>query len=121
MWDLILWLYFIDAVLLIVHEIDSAYWEEWDLFRLPGGIGGFVLIHIPMVGAVLYGLLEVQKQTQTGLVFAFVLAGVGVFAFCIHMIFIKLGRDEFKTPVSVGVLIATLLVSVGLGVVGVIS
>ncbi len=119
MWEALLWLYFIDAVLLIVHEIDSAYWQEWNVFRLPGGIGGFVLIHIPMVGAVLYGLLEVHKQTTAGLVYAFVLAGVGVFAFCIHMVFIKLGREEFKTPVSIGVLIATLLISIGLGVVGV--
>ena len=29
--------YFVNSVLLIVHEIDSAYWEEWNLFRLPGG------------------------------------------------------------------------------------
>ncbi len=118
MWEILLWLYFLDAVLLIVHEIDSAYWREWELFRLPGGIGGFVLLHIPLVGAVLYGLLEVYKQTLAGLVFAFVLAGAGLFAFCIHMFFIARGREEFKTPVSVGVLVATLLVSVGLGVVG---
>ena len=116
MWKILLWLYFINAVLLIVHEIDSAYWREWDLFRLPGGISGFVLLHIPMIGAVLYGLLEVAKQTRTGLVFSFILAGVGLFAFSIHMLFIRKGHPEFKTPVSIGVLVATLIVSVGLGI-----
>lgn len=120
MWDIILGLYFIDAVLLIVHEIDSAYWQEWKLFCLPGGIGLFVLLHIPLVGAVLWGLLEVYDRTAAGLVFAFALAGVGIFAFCIHMFFIGKGHPEFKTPVSVGVLAATLLVSIGLGVAGVV-
>ena len=118
MWEALLWFYLADAVLLIVHEIDSAYWQEWELFRLPGGIGGFVLLHIPLVGAVLNGLLEVYKHTAVGLVFAFVLAGVGVFAFGIHMFFIGRGHPEFRTKVSVGVLVATLLVSVGLGVIG---
>ena len=120
MWDILLGLYLVNAVLLIVHEIDSAYWKEWELFRLPGGIGFFVLLHIPLVGAVLWGLLEVYDRTAAGLVFAFVLAGAGIFAFCIHMLFMGKGHPEFKTPVSVGVLIATLLVSVGLGVVGVV-
>ena len=30
--QLLLWLYLADAVLLITHEIDSAYWKEWNLF-----------------------------------------------------------------------------------------
>ena len=36
--DILFWVYLANAVLLIVHEIGSAYWKEWDLFRLPGGI-----------------------------------------------------------------------------------
>jgi len=36
--DLLLWLYLANAVLLINHEIDSAYWKEWELFKLPGGM-----------------------------------------------------------------------------------
>ncbi len=39
------WIYLANAVLLINHEIDSAYWKEWDLFKLPGGITGFLIIH----------------------------------------------------------------------------
>lgn len=39
--DLLLWLYLTNAVLLINHEIDSAYWKEWDLFRFPGGLRVF--------------------------------------------------------------------------------
>ena len=36
MTDLLVWLYLTNAVLLINHEIDSAYWKEWELFKLPG-------------------------------------------------------------------------------------
>ncbi|MHA1463081.1 MAG: DUF6713 family protein, partial [Candidatus Heimdallarchaeota archaeon] len=28
------WLYMVNAVLLILHEIDSAYWKEWELFKM---------------------------------------------------------------------------------------
>ena len=37
MYKLLTLIYLINATLLIVHEIDSAYWEEWKLFGLPGG------------------------------------------------------------------------------------
>ncbi len=56
--DLLLWLYLTNAVLLINHEIDSAYWKEWELFRLPGGIAGFLLLHFPLLFIVLYGLVR---------------------------------------------------------------
>ena len=28
-----LWLYIATATLLVVHEIDSAFWKEWDLLH----------------------------------------------------------------------------------------
>ena len=34
MFELLFWLYLVNAVLLITHEIDSAYWKEWELFKL---------------------------------------------------------------------------------------
>lgn len=30
--SLLFWIYLVNAVLLINHEIDSAYWQEWKLF-----------------------------------------------------------------------------------------
>lgn len=47
MFDILLWLYLANAILLICHEMDSAYWKEWELFRLPGGITLFLIIHFP--------------------------------------------------------------------------
>jgi len=45
---ILFWLYLVNAILLINHEIDSAFWKEWELFKLPGGIGGFLILHFPI-------------------------------------------------------------------------
>jgi hypothetical protein len=110
--DFLFWLYFCNAVLLIIHEIDSAYWKEWELFHLPGGITGFLLLHFPLLAVILYGLIEVRQESRAGLIFSLVLSLGGIFAFAIHTYFIRKGRPEFKTPMSLGILIAILVLSV---------
>lgn len=110
---LLFWLYFINAILLITHEIDSAYWQEWNLFGLPGGLTLFLLLHLPLLFVVLLGLVLVYGQTPAGLVFSLILAGGGVFAFSIHTYYLKKGRKEFDLPVSKFILAAVLLASLG--------
>ncbi len=105
------WLYMINAILLINHEIDSAYWKEWELFKLPGGLSFFLLLHFPLLFLVLYGLILVHTQSPGALVMSLVLAAGGIFAFSIHMFFINRGRPEFRNPVSLFILIALLVVS----------
>jgi len=117
MTDILFWLYLTNAVLLILHEMDSAYWKEWELFRLPGGIGGFLLVHFPIFFAGLYGLVLVYRQTFAGLIFSLALSAAGIFAFGIHMYFIRKGRSEFNTPASRLILWAALLVSLAQAVV----
>jgi hypothetical protein len=111
MWDILFWVYLVNAVFLILHEIDSAYWREWELFRLPGGATGFLLIHFPVLFLVLYGLVLVYQQAAAGLVLSLILSLAGVFAFSIHLFFIRRGRDEFRSPISLFILAATLAVS----------
>ncbi len=109
---LLFWLYLLNAILLINHEIDSAFWKEWELFRLPGGIGGFLLLHFPLLFIVLYGLVLVTRQSPAGLIFSLVLSLAGIFAFSIHTWFLKKGRPQFDAPMSKFILTATLVVSV---------
>ena len=108
-WLLIL--YVVNATLLIVHEIDSACWQEWKLFKLPGGAAFFVCLHIPLVLIILLGLLFLAWGWMAGLVISAILGAGGIFAFIIHMTFIARGRHEFKTATSIAVLYATLVVS----------
>ena len=111
MWDALFWIYLANGILLINHEIDSAYWKEWELFRLPGGITAFLLLHFPILFVVLYGLVLVDRQTIAGLILSLVLSCGGVFAFSIHTYFLRRGREEFRSRISILLLVATLLVS----------
>jgi hypothetical protein len=106
------WLYLINSILLINHEIDSAYWKEWELFKLPGGISGFLIIHFPILFFILYGLVLVHKGSTAGLIFSLVLSGGGLFAFGIHSYFIKIGHRQFSTAISRLILTATLITSI---------
>jgi hypothetical protein len=110
--ELLLWLYLINSILLINHEIDSAYWKEWELFKLPGGITGFLLLHFPLLFIILYGLVLVVKQAFAGYIFSFILCFGGIFAFAIHTYFLKQGGEEFNQPVSKMILHLTLGISI---------
>jgi hypothetical protein len=109
--NVLFWLYIVNSVLLINHEIDSAYWNEWNLFRLRGGITGFLIVHFPLLFIILYGLVEVYKQSLTGLVLSVILSAGGIFAFSIHLYFIRKGNPEFSLPLSRIILITILMVS----------
>ena len=109
---LLFWIYLINSVLLINHEIDSAYWREWTLFKLPGEITGFLILHFPLLFLVLYGLILVFEGLFAGLIFSLLLSLGGLFAFAAHTYFIRKGRPEFRTPASQFILVATLIISV---------
>jgi hypothetical protein len=110
--DLLLWLYLTNAILLITHEIDSAYWKEWELFKLPGGITGFLLLHFPLLFIILYGLVLIVRHSVLGFIFSLILCFGGIFAFVIHTYFLKQGRREFNKPISKLILVLTLMVSI---------
>ena len=109
--DLLLWLYLANSVLLINHEIDSAYWKEWELFKLPGGLTGFLLLHFPILLLILLGLILVYRHSSWGLIFSFVLCFGGILAFAVHTYFLRKGRAEFNKPISKFILVAILIVS----------
>lgn len=105
------WLYLINAILLVTHEIDSAYWHEWELLGLPGDISGFLLLHLPLLFLLFYGLILVYEQTHSGLIFSLLLSLAGIFAFVVHVYFLSLGRSEFNLPISLAILITAFIVS----------
>lgn len=112
MFDLLFWLYLTNAVLLINHEIDSAYWKEWEIFKLPGGITLFLLLHFPLLFIVLYGLVLTVRDSFWGFIYSLIVCFGGIFAFVIHAYFLKQGRKEFDKPLSKLILVLILLVSI---------
>ncbi len=111
MWEIVYWLYFSNAVLLINHEIDSAYWKEWELIGLGGGITLFLVLHFPMIALVLYGLVEMHQRTFAGLVVSLVMSAIGIIAFSLHVYFLARGREQFRKAISIIILTLTLAVS----------
>jgi hypothetical protein len=109
--DILFWLYLVNAVILIVHEIDSAYWKEWQMLRLPGGVNTFLLLHIPLLVLVLYGLVLIDRSAPAGYPLSLALGLAGILAFSIHTYFSRRGRVEFQMPISQAILWSTLLLS----------
>jgi hypothetical protein len=108
--------YGINLSFLTAHEIDSAYWKEWELFHLPGGAPLFVLLHIPLMLAALWGYKQVLLGQKRGGWISLLLAGAGILGFIIHTVFIVSGSAQFKSVASISVLTGMLLVSLLLGI-----
>jgi hypothetical protein len=112
MWDLLFWLYLVNAVFLVNHEIDSAYHKEWELFGLPGGITFFLALHFGLLFIFLWGTVLVYMERTGGLILSAVLAAAGIFAAGIHTYFIRKGKPGFTSPMSQFILWGGAVVSV---------
>ena len=104
--QILFWTYVLNASLLITHEIDSAYWKEWNQFNEAFGwfsknddleIKRFLIIHIPLIFLILLGVQGILQMSVLGIVMSFVLCFSGIFAFLFHGSFIRKKRKEFNT------------------------
>ncbi len=82
-------LYIINATLLLLHEIESAYEKEWEILKLPGKITGFLLLHIPIIILIFYGLIEIEKNSKIGLIYSIITGIGGVIPFIVHKIIVR--------------------------------
>ena len=105
-------LYIANFALLITHEIDSAFWHEWNLFGIPGGIQVFLILNFILIAVFLIGMEKVVRGERGAKAFSYLLAACGIFAFTIHTVFIMLGNPEFRLPISIAILVLILIVSV---------
>ncbi len=107
----LLWLYLMNAAVLITHEIDSAYWHEWELFGLPGGVQVFLGLNLLLVIVVLYGHQALALGRVSGFVLSWALAAGGLFAVIIHTCFLLRGGGAFRLPASLALLVTTFVLS----------
>jgi hypothetical protein len=92
--------YFATMLALIVHQIDAAYWNEWEMFAVPGGIQGFLVFNGCAVGAILWGYRSVLLQRRAAKMWSKACAVLGLGTFIIHAAFALAGRHEFALPLS---------------------
>ncbi|MEJ2588888.1 MAG: hypothetical protein P8165_15195 [Deltaproteobacteria bacterium] len=106
-------LYMANATLLLLHEIESAYEREWEILKLPGQITGFLLMHIPIIFLVLYGLVEIDKISTVGIIFGIIMGISGLMPFLVHKIIVKT-VDHFNLMISDVIIYLNVLSGVGL-------
>jgi len=104
-------LYLANATVLLTHQMDAAYWHEWELFGLPGGLQLYLLMNLPIVWVVLSGARAQAQEGRSGLAHSWLLVGAGLFAAGFHGVHLLRGSEAFLLPVSLGLLAATLLLS----------
>jgi len=82
------------------------------LFYLPGGLTGFLPLHIVLFSWVLWGFDQVARLRRLGLWCSVVLASAGIFALTVHGMLLLQGGVEFRVPVSILLPIAIGAVSI---------
>jgi len=105
-------LYLLNSALLFTHEIDSAYWNEWELFGIPSGIQLFLIINLALILVVMHGFECVVRGQAQGRFYSWLIVGAGFFAVIAHSYFLLRGQPQFRLPVSLILLAAIFLVSV---------
>lgn len=100
-------LFLLNAVVLITHQIDAAYWKEWELFRIPGGNQANLALNLPIIGLVLYALREVSRQTRFALRAQWLIVLLGFLTLTLHTLFFAIGHDQFLQPMSIALLVGT--------------
>jgi len=106
-------LYIVNATLLLLHEIESAYEKEWEILKLPGKITGFLLLHIPIIILIFYGLIEIEKKSTIGLILGIVAGIGGVIPFVVHKIIVR-NINHFNLLMSNVIIYLNVLSGMGL-------
>ena len=101
----------VNAALLAVHQIDSAFWHEWDMFGLPGGNQLNLVLNIPLVALVIYAYGRVAAAANAAYRWQIVIAAFGFLTVAIHAAFFAAGRAEFAQPASYAIFLAIAVVS----------
>lgn len=92
-------LYIANATLLLLHELESAYEKEWEILKLPGKITGFLLLHIPIIVLLFYGLIEIEQESAAGLIFGIITGIGGIIPFLVHKIIVRT-ENNFNRLIS---------------------
>ena len=91
--------YVLTATFLLLHEIESAYVKEWEILRLPGKITGFLLMHIPILLALLYGLVAIIEHPAARTPIGVAIGAGGLLPWLVHKVLVK-RPDYFNTTMS---------------------
>lgn len=100
------------ATVLVVHQIDAGYREEWLMLDLPGGNTLNLLLNLPIIAWLLQASGAAQAGARGARRQALAIAGLGLLTATIHGGFLAAGDLRFAEPVSLLLIGAALLLSI---------
>jgi len=104
-------LYVTNVVLLATHQVDAAYWHEWSVFGVPGGIEGFLVFNVLALAVLQLGLVRVAQRRASARAFTIACAGTGGLTVGLHAVFLVRDRVAFWTAPSLLLLVAIAIVT----------
>ena len=97
----------VNLVLVITHQIDAAYWHEWDMFGMPGGIQLFNLVNIAAFLVLLGCAVLVVERRRSGFIGSLIIAGGCALVLPVHAGFALAGYSQFDLPLSIAVIVVS--------------
>ncbi len=102
----------LNLALLITHQVDAAYWHEWEMFSIPGGIQFFNIFNLVLFVLLGACFVAVVERRASGFLGSIVIATTSALVLPIHAGFALAGFTQFHLPVSIVVIMATFVASV---------
>jgi hypothetical protein len=96
---MLIFLYILNVSLIILHEIESGFEKEWEILKLPGKITGFLLLHIPVLFILFYGLYAIVQYPQTKTIISIIMGTAGFIPFIVHKIIVN-KKEHFNKIIS---------------------
>jgi hypothetical protein len=98
--------------LVLTHQVDAAFWREWEMFGLPGGIQLFNALNLVIFLVVLSCFMAVIQRRPSGFHCSLIVALLCASVLPIHAAFALSGFTQFHLPFSVFLICATFAASI---------
>ncbi|REH37964.1 hypothetical protein DFR26_1750 [Paraperlucidibaca baekdonensis] len=105
-------IFLLNATVLCVHQIDAAFWHEWNMFKIPGGNQINLLLNLPIIASVFMAFRHVVKQSQRMYLAHIYLVALGLLTLLLHTALFVTGYNEFLQPMSLLLITAAGVLSV---------
>jgi hypothetical protein len=102
----------LNLALVLTHQVDAAYWHEWEMFQLPGGIQLNNFINVLTLIALLYLFVPVIQRKASGVTCSLVIAAISALVLPIHTGSAIAGYQQFHLPFSIFIIVGTFLLSI---------
>lgn len=102
----------LNLALVLTHQVDGAYWHEWEMFQLPGGIQLNNFINLITFVVLIYLFIPVVQRKASGITCSLVIAAISALVLPTHVGFAIVGYQQFHLPFSIFIIVGTFLLSI---------